>query len=296
MKSIVQHLHSLGVIKPPSFVIGGIQYETITGSEAYGVSTDNSDKDIFGFCIPPKNYVFPHLDGKIIGFSSNVKTFEQFQQHHIKCDNKEYDITIYGIVKYFKLLMENNPNIIDSIFTREESCIYKTKIADMVRDNTKLFLSRKLWHSFKGYAYSQLHKLEIKNPDPTSNRYWMYEKYGYDVKFAYHVVRLINEAEQLLTTGDMDIQRDNEVLKSIRRGEWKLEDIRNWFADREIRFQSLYENSCLPYCPDEDRILRLLYECLEEYYGNLDQCIQNRDYYRDMIIKIKDITDNIIIK
>lgn len=239
--SVTKTLHSAGLIKPQAFVVGGVQYETIMGSEAYGVATDVSDKDIYGFCIPPKDYVFPHLDRKIIGFSTNIKTFEQFHQHHIKYNATQYDLTIFGIVKYFKLLMENNPNVLDSIFTREQCCVFKTKIADIIRDNRKIFLSKKLWHSFKGYAFRQLHMLIIKNPDKDSKRYWMYEKYGYDVKFAYHVIRLVNEAEQLLKTGDMDLMKDNEVLKSVRNGEWKLEEIREWFYDREKRFQEYYD-------------------------------------------------------
>jgi hypothetical protein len=39
-------------------------------------------------------------------------------------------------------------------------------------------------------------------------------------KFAYHTVRLLNEAERLLLQGDLDLQRNREQLESIRRGEW----------------------------------------------------------------------------
>lgn len=295
-KSILATLHSQGLIKPPSFVIGGVQYETIMGSEAYGIATDVSDKDIYGFFIPPKNYIFPHLDRKIVGFSTHINSYDQFQQHHIKYNVTQYDVTIFNIVKYFKLLMENNPNVLDSIFTREQCCVFTTKIANIVRDNRHIFLSKKLWHSFKGYAFSQLHKLIIKNPDKDSKRYWMYEKYGYDVKFAYHVIRLVNEAEQLLKTGDMDIMKDNETLKSVRNGEWKLEEIRDWFYDREKRFQEYYDKSTLPYEPDEEAITNLLLSCLEEYYGNLDNCISQKDYYKDIVLKIKNVTDNVIIR
>lgn len=294
-KSIVSTLHSQGLIKPPSFVISGMQYETIMGSEAYGVATDLSDKDIYGFFIPPKNYIFPHLDRKIIGFSTQIKSYDQFVEHHIKYNNTEYDLTIFNIVKYFKLLMENNPNVLDSIFTREQCCIFKTKTANMVRENRQVFLSKKLWHSFKGYAFSQLHKLTSKNPDKNSKRYLMYEKYGYDVKFAYHVIRLVNEAEQLLKTADMDIMQDNEILKSVRNGEWKLEEIKEWFYEREKRFQEYYDKSALPVKPNEEKITELLFSCLEEYYGSLENCIKEKDYYKEIVVKIKNLTDKVIL-
>ena len=295
MASIIQALHRRGLIKPPPFVVGGVQYETVMGSLAYGVSTDASDKDVYGFCVPPKHIVFPHTAGKIWGFSSDIERFEQWQQHHV-CDRdagKEYDLTIFSIVKYFRLLMENNPNVLDSLFTREACVLHTTKIANMVRDNRKLFLSRRLWHTFKGYAFSQLHKIETKKPDPDSKRYWMLEKFGYDVKFAYHVVRLINEAEQLLREGDMDIMRDREILKSVRRGEWRLGDIRAWFHERETSFQKLYETSPLPYAPDEAKITRLLLDCLEEHYGNLDGCVESGDKYKEAVAKIKELVDEL---
>jgi hypothetical protein len=49
-------------------VIEGTQYLVHMGSDAYGVSSNSSDIDAYGFCIPPKSYIFPHLSGEIEGF------------------------------------------------------------------------------------------------------------------------------------------------------------------------------------------------------------------------------------
>ncbi len=119
MTSIVEKLVRLNLIKPPSFVASNTVYETQIGSIAYGISTDSSDKDVYGFCIPSKEIVFPHTIGVIYGFGNQGQTFEQFQQHHIykQDEKKEYDLTIFNIVKFFKLAMECNPNIIDSLYT-----------------------------------------------------------------------------------------------------------------------------------------------------------------------------------
>jgi predicted nucleotidyltransferase len=112
---VVRRLADKGLIKPPGFVTGSVHYETIMGSMAYGVSSDSSDMDIYGFCIPPKEIVFPHTAGYIPNFSSQVPNFDQFTQHHVqeKDHGKEYDLSIYNIVRYFKLCMGNNPNRID---------------------------------------------------------------------------------------------------------------------------------------------------------------------------------------
>jgi predicted nucleotidyltransferase len=132
------------------------------GSESYAVSNDDSDRDVYGFCLPPKTMIFPHLSGHVLGFGTKPPSFEQYQQHHIidKETRKEYDITIYNIVKYFQLLMENNPNMIDSIFTPRRCVLHSTKIAEMVRDARKEFLHKGCWHKFKGYSFAQMSKIK----------------------------------------------------------------------------------------------------------------------------------------
>lgn len=134
------------------------------GSYAYGVSSDNSDVDVYGFSIPPKGIIFPHLDGYISGFGHKPEIFEQYQQHHIKDvgAKKEYDLSIYNIVKYFNLVMENNPNCIDSLFTPRNCVLHSTEVGEMVRNDRKIFLHKGSWHKFKGYAYSSISKVKDK--------------------------------------------------------------------------------------------------------------------------------------
>lgn len=79
MSSITAQLAHRGLIRPPHFMPSNVMYETIMGSIAYGVSSDQSDRDVYGFCIPPKEGVFPHLDGEIPGFGEPKKRFEQFR-------------------------------------------------------------------------------------------------------------------------------------------------------------------------------------------------------------------------
>jgi predicted nucleotidyltransferase len=293
--AILQSLAKKGLIKPPPFVAGGTQYETIMGSMAYGVAGESSDWDIYGFCIPPKDMVFPHLAGEIEGFGTQKKRFEQYQEHHIKdkSNGREYDLNIYNIVKYFHLCMENNPNMIDSLFTPQMCVQHATKIANHARDNRKKFLHKGSWHKFKGYAYSQMHKMRIKEPDETSVRYETIQKYGYDVKFAYHVVRLMNEVEQILIEGDLDLTRNSEQLKSIRRGEWKIEEIEQHFVAKETQLEQAYVNSKLPYKADEQVIKTILLECLEEHYGSLDGAIESSDHYKNLIRQVQQLLSKV---
>src|SRR3954452_22312970 len=279
--STLQRVRDRGLVKPPRWLPVQVMYETIMGSVAYGVSSDTSDVDVYGWAIPPKEDIFPHLRGEILGFGRQARRFEQFQEHHVADRDalaghgRIYDLTIFGIVKFFSLAMENNPNIIDSLFTPATCVLYSTRVGNLVRENRRLFLHKVAWPKFKGYAYSQLHKLAIKQPQ--GKRAELVAKHGFDTKFGYHVVRLISEVEQILVEGDIDLQRNNEQLKAIRRGEWTEERLRQWFADKEAHLERAYAESTLRAAPDEDRIKTLLLDCLEDHYGSLSGCVVASD-------------------
>jgi uncharacterized protein len=145
----------------------------------------------------------------------------------------------------------------------------------MVRENRRLFLHKGAWSKFKNYAYSQLHKLSTKVA--RGNRAELVGEHGFDTKFAYHVVRLILEVEQILIEGDIDLQRDNEQLKAIRRGDWTEDYLREWFSARQSELEKVYAESKLPPAPDEARIRSLLVNCLEEHYGRLEDCVVEPD-------------------
>jgi len=92
--------------------------------------------------------------------------------------------------------------------------------------------------------------------------------YNQDLKFAYHVVRLLNEVEQILTEGDLDLQRNREQLKSIRRGEWTQRSIVRYFETKEKELEKVYIQSSLPHRIREDEIRELLVLCLKKHFGD----------------------------
>ena len=233
---LLTDLAKRNLIHPPKWLPANAVMLVTMGSQAYGVSTDGSDLDVYGVCIPPKELVFPHLAGEIPGFGRQIQRFQVWQEHHVQHPDKkvEYDFAVYGIVKYFQLCMENNPNMIDSLHVPRNCVIHSTAIGEMIRENRKLFLHKGAWHKFKGYAYAQMSKIRNKTNSSNPKRAATIEQFGYDVKFAYHVVRLMNEVEQILVEGDLDLQRNREQLKSIRRGEWTLDQLKEWktWSDR----------------------------------------------------------------
>jgi predicted nucleotidyltransferase len=228
-----------------------------------------SDVDVYGVFVPPIDMVFPHASGYIQGFGPQPNVINVEQKHHIvdKDTGKEYDFALYNLVNYFKLCAENNPNMVDSLFVPERCVVHSDEVGDIMRENRRLFLCREIQKKLSGYAYSQLRKLRTK--EPVGKRKDTIAKYGYDVKFAYHVVRLVQQAEMVLSTGDLDLEANRELLKEVRAGEWSLEKLETWFEKRQSDLDTLYINSPLPLLPRYDKLKPLLMNCLEARYGSL---------------------------
>ena len=279
MPSLIAKLEKREVVRPPPWLVSNLVFEGETGSSAYGCNVrkndaDSSDLDLTGVAIAPKQMVFPHLGGHIAGFGTAPQTFDQWQQHHIKDTERriEVDATIYGLVRFFELARQNNPNIVDTLFTPRRCIRHTTEVWEHVREHRRDFVHKGCYHRFRGYAYSQLSKLQRctskanpKNP----KRQASIETHGIDTKFAYHIVRLALECEQLLESGEVILDRDGALYRAIRAGQWSKERIVGWFEDKERSLETLYGKSPLPYKADEEALRRLLLECLEMHYGNL---------------------------
>jgi|10_taG_2_1085330.scaffolds.fasta_scaffold07843_3 predicted nucleotidyltransferase len=282
---IIERLTKNKVIQPPQWLPTNVHYLVITGSESYGVSSGNSDIDVKGISIPPKNMLFPHLDGKIPGFNwpsekeYNKKTNWQSHHNHDVSTGKEYDLDIKSITRFFFLAYGCNPDIIDSLFVPPRCILFESKAGQLMRDERHLFLSKLGWNKYKGYAYGQVRRyLYGDDYKPEGKRIKIVEQYGYDTKGAYHVVRLLNEIEQILTTGDLNLEINREQLKSIRNGEWTKEQILEYFHNKEKQLEKIYLESDLQAKPDKEKIEELLRECLKIQYNELEIVIdKNKD-------------------
>lgn len=273
---LLRRLKKEKAITPPPWLIDNLAYCNIHGSELYGCATDTSDKDIYGICLPPKSYLFPHIDGYIAGFGSSP-SFESWIQHHIKdsSSKKTYDFQIFNITKFLMLALQGNPNVIECLWASPDCILFQTEGFQPILDNKKEFLTKQCIPRYRGYAYSQFHKL--KNKEPEGKRKENFDKFGYCPKFTYHLFRLMTYAEQILENRYLDLRRDRELFKSVKRGDLSLQDIENWFSNAKTRLDKLEEKSTLPLKPNVPKIKDLLINLIENHYGSIDSYIQKSD-------------------
>ncbi len=92
-------------------------------------------------------------------------------------------------------------------------------------------------------------------------------EHGYDSKNAAHLIRLLRMAVEFFTTGDMKVKRpDAAELLDIKRGKWKLEDIKALASDLFERSRAAKDAADMPDGPDysgaETLLVRLIAERL----------------------------------
>lgn len=136
-----------------------------------------------------------------------------------------------------------------------------------------------------------MHKIGTKSNSSNPKRQADIETHGMDLKFAYHVIRLALEGEQILMEHDLNIEQNAEILKAVRRGDWSEEKLRSWFDAKEKHLEELYTKSTLRHSPDEEAIKDLLMQCLEQHYGSLDNAVKREVPVDRMIAELRLVLD-----
>lgn len=294
MSSRLMYCIDKNLCTPPKWLRDTIIYEAITGSHSYGCNSSESDEDIIGICVPPKKITLPWSCGIVPGFQDNPYKFEQYEGKKITCTNsgKEWDITCYNIIKFFNLAYENNPNFLDYLFVPQTCVTMTTQAGSLIRDNRKLFLSKLCVPKFRNYSRSQIGKMENKNP--IGKRKQIVDKYGYDLKYASHLIRLILQCEQILIEEDLDLVRNSQTLKAIRNGEWSKERVLDFYYAKEAEVEGSILRSTLRAKPDENQIKNLLIECLELQYGKISSRIVIQDEATEILKQIHALTSKVV--
>ena len=125
----------------PSKIRGTLCYLTVSGSYAYGTNNENSDLDIRGVAIEAR-------DELLLG-----NGMEQYE-------DKGTDTVVYGLQKYVSICRNCNPNALEMLGTRSEHVLYMDSVGKLLRDNIEIFLSKKAYQTFAGYATSQLRRIQ----------------------------------------------------------------------------------------------------------------------------------------
>ncbi len=108
------------------------------------------------------------------------------------------------------------------------------------------------------------------------------EKFGYDTKHAYHLVRLMRMCREILTTGKVIVKRpDREELLAIRNGAWSYDKLLEFAALEEASINELYNTTTLlPKFPDKSKLDKLCIELVEKSLSNYSKYKLQKKLYK----------------
>ena len=155
-------------------------YLVYSGSISYGTNNENSDIDIRGFA---KEYL------------SDILLERPFEVY----EDEKTDSVIYGLRKFVNLCKNANPNVLELLGVKDEHILYMNEIGKLIRDNVHLFLSKKAFKSFSGYATAQLRRLQNAL---AHDRYNQEEKEKHILK-SIESMMLVTEDQYKLNKGDI---------------------------------------------------------------------------------------------
>ena len=214
-----------------------------------------------------------NIEGKsdidIRGVALNSKEEILLLQNFGQIVDENTDTTIYSFNKMVNLLCKANPNVMEQLGLNPEHYLYIHPIGQVLLNNSKLFLSKRVVYSFAGYAKEQLKKLDNKSSrsfgeDYTGigrrNRYAAaHNKLG---KYMAHLIRLyymcfdILENQKIITYRE----REHDLLMNIRNGEYldknqqPISSFYDLLSELEKRLEYDEKNTSLPETPDYQRI------------------------------------------
>lgn len=237
------------------------------GSGVHGVTIDDQDdRDEMGICIEPPEYVI------------GLQQFEQYeyrtQPAGVRSGPGDLDLVVYSLRKWMRLALQGNPTVLLPLFVPDSEVCAIDGHGRFLRDHPEMILSRQAGARFIGYLRSQRDQLLGVKSRKHTNRPELVERYGFDTKFAYHMVRLGLQGVELLRTGRVTLpmpEPERTWLRQLRRGEHTKQAALDVALDLELQLAVLVDTSPLPRQPerkvaDEWLIYAYQYQW-ERYYG-----------------------------
>jgi predicted nucleotidyltransferase len=231
------------------------------GSSAYGTSVSGTDDfDMMGIVIPNKEHVLGlnQFEHKLYRTAA-----EREGRNDARSGPGDIDLTWYSLRKFVGLAKKGNPSILMVFFA---PVIQIDEFGVMLRESSSLFVSKEAGKRFLGYMNAQRARLAGERGQKGINRPELVEKYGYDTKYAYHIIRLGLQGLEFLKHGKIQIPISpfiRDLLLAIRNGNYTKEMIIQWACELETDLLAAIDSSALPEQAPEGPIDRLLVDLHE---------------------------------
>lgn len=238
------------------------------GSGVHGVTVAGTDdRDEMGICVERPECVI------------GLRRFEQWEYRTkpqgVRSGHGDLDLTVYSLRKWTRLALAGNPSILLPLFVPSKDVMIEIGAGADIRNHPERFLSRHTASRFLGYMQAQREQMMGLRGKKHTNRPELVAQFGYDTKFAYHMIRLGLQGVELLETGRITLpvpEMYRRALIDVREGRWAIADTIDWATSLESELVRLRRESNLPADPDHERVNRWLIEQYQNVWEVMRYC------------------------
>ena len=234
IKVTKDYVHSFG---------GKVLYITLSGSDLYGFPSKDSDKDYRGSYLIRTNLLH------------GINTPRDVIEHYWISEGKDNDTVLFELKKELGLMMKNNCNVLEHIFSPPE---YTSPEHHKLKDLANLCLAKDgLYNSYRGMAYENFNKfIRVGKAGIKKYLYCFRALLACNHvlqtgKIEASIVKLNNQYGSRPIDQLIEMKINGEEKDELKEADPKLDLIMdNLFLECENH----YKNSVLPEAPDKDAI------------------------------------------
>ena len=212
---LVKHILDAGFPLDESSLI----HVFVGGSQLHGAKVSGyDDLDIYGCYIEPAERILGVLPLQHFVWSSGSATEKNTAD--------DVDVTTYSLHRWGELIRKGNPAILHYLFAANSLSSSDTW-EKFIGTHREQLISKRAATQYLGFAASQRMRLTgERGMGRHGQRPDLIEKYGFDVKFAMHYIRLLGECRELLREHKVTLPRpEKELLVGIRTGKYTQERV-----------------------------------------------------------------------
>lgn len=239
----------------PAVAFRGEILRSVVGSGVHGIAIEGTDDhDEMGVFIEPPEY--------LLGVRRYREDFiARTQPEGERSGPGDVDLVMYGLRKYLHLAMKGNPTALIPLYAPESDVLVATDLGHELRRQRGWFLSAEAVERFLGYMHAQHERmLGGGRRGRVPNRPELIEKYGWDVKYGSHALRLAYQGREIALEGHLSLPLAAEVrarVLSVKLGEVGRDEVSAEITSLETEVRSALERGdalAVPDHPDVDAI------------------------------------------
>lgn len=238
--------------------------ECVVGSTVHGTTVDDGleDLDLMGVVIETPR--------SLIGFAQTDTWTERTKPQGVRSEAGDVDRVLYGLRKFLSLALRGNPSILLAFFVPDEHVKTRTVEGFALQALAPLIVSKQCMAPFCGYMKQQHERLLGLRGQRNVTRPELVDAFGYDTKYAGHIIRLGKQGAEILSTGRLTLpmpEAERKLCVDVRAGKYTLAQVSQLIIEAEDGIKTAYDKSDLRLWPDREAVQTWMIDTYLKEYG-----------------------------